>query len=112
MLRKNVIDNDYIHIYEDVLQICQGKRIDADYIATRNIRDFKTEKTIADQTLAALTIMIAVSQLAEKEMMINVIMNCIVKYTSVSYGTDWVTIFFTICFEAFYCKIANCFITI
>lgn len=39
----------------------------------------KTEKTIADQTLAALTIMIAESQPAEKEMMINVIMNCMVK---------------------------------
>lgn len=39
----------------------------------------KTEKTIADQTLAALTIMIAESQTAEKEMMINVIMNCMVK---------------------------------
>lgn len=41
--------------------------------------DNKTEKTIADQTLAALTIMIAESQPAEKEMMINVIMNCMVK---------------------------------
>ena len=41
--------------------------------------DAKTEKTIADQTLAALTIMIAESQPAEKEMMINVIMNCMVK---------------------------------
>ena len=39
----------------------------------------KTEKTIADQTLAALTIMIAESQPAEKEMMINVIMNCMVQ---------------------------------
>ena len=37
----------------------------------------KTEKVIADQTLAALTIMIAESQPAEKDMMINVIMNCI-----------------------------------
>ena len=41
--------------------------------------DDKTEKTIADQTLAAMTIMIAESQPAEKEMMINVIMNCMVK---------------------------------
>ena len=41
--------------------------------------DAKTEKTIADQALAALTIMIAESQPAEKEMMINVIMNCMVK---------------------------------
>jgi len=40
---------------------------------------FKTENTIADQTIAALTIMIVESQPAEKEMMINVIMNCIVK---------------------------------
>ena len=39
----------------------------------------KTEKTIADQTLAALTIMIAESQPTEKEMMISVIMNCMVK---------------------------------
>lgn len=39
----------------------------------------KTEKTIADQTLAALTIMIAESQPAEKEMMISVIMNCMIK---------------------------------
>lgn len=41
--------------------------------------DAKTEKAIADQTLAALTIMIAESQPAEKEMMIKVIMNCMVK---------------------------------
>ena len=41
--------------------------------------DAKTEKTIADQTLAALTIMIAESQPSEKEMMINIIMNCMVK---------------------------------
>ena len=41
--------------------------------------DAKTEKAIADQTLAALTIMIAESQPSEKEMMINVIMNCMVK---------------------------------
>ena len=39
----------------------------------------KTEKAIADQTLAALTIMIAESQPAEKEMMISVIMNCMIK---------------------------------
>lgn len=39
----------------------------------------KTEKTIADQTLVVLTIMIAESQSAEKEMMMNVIMNCIGK---------------------------------
>ncbi len=38
----------------------------------------KTEKAISDQTLAALTIMIAESQPAEKEMMINVIMNCMI----------------------------------
>ena len=38
----------------------------------------KTKKTIADQTLAALTIMIAESMPTEKEMMINVIMNCMV----------------------------------
>ena len=41
--------------------------------------DAKIEKAIADQTLAALTIMIAESQPSEKEMMINVIMNCMVK---------------------------------
>ena len=41
--------------------------------------DDKTEKTITDQTLAALTIMIAESQPAEKEMMISIIMNCMVK---------------------------------
>ena len=40
--------------------------------------DAKTEKAIADQTLAALTIMIAESNPDEKEMMIKVIMNCIV----------------------------------
>ena len=39
----------------------------------------KTEKAIADHTLAALTIMIAESQPAEKDMMINVIMNCIIR---------------------------------
>ena len=38
----------------------------------------KTQKTIADQTLAALTIMIAESMPTEKEMMINVVMNCII----------------------------------
>ena len=38
----------------------------------------KTQKTIADQTLAALTIMVAESRPEEKEMMINVIMNCMV----------------------------------
>ena len=27
--------------YEDALQICQASRINADYIVTRNIRDFK-----------------------------------------------------------------------
>ena len=41
--------------------------------------DAKTGKTIADQTLDAFTIMIAESQPAEKEMMINVIMNCMIK---------------------------------
>ena len=41
--------------------------------------DTKIEKATADQTLAALTIMIAESQPSEKEMMINVIMNCMVK---------------------------------
>ena len=43
------------------------------------LNDAKTEKAISDQTLAALTIMIAESQPAEKEMMINVIMNCMIK---------------------------------
>ncbi|MBQ3919038.1 MAG: virulence protein RhuM/Fic/DOC family protein [Oscillospiraceae bacterium] len=38
----------------------------------------RTRKAIADKTLAALTIMIAESQPSEKEMMINVIMNCMV----------------------------------
>ena len=41
--------------------------------------DEKTEKAIADQTLAALTIMIAESQPSEKEMMISVIMNCMLR---------------------------------
>lgn len=41
--------------------------------------EFKTEKAISDQTLAALTIMIAESQPSEKEMMINVIMNCMTR---------------------------------
>ena len=40
--------------------------------------DAKTEKAFADQTLAALTIMIAESNPDEKEMMIKVIMNCMV----------------------------------
>lgn len=40
--------------------------------------DAKTEKAIADQTLAALTIMIAESDPDEKEMIIKVIMNCMV----------------------------------
>ena len=53
------------------------------YFLDRNgalfLDDAKTEKAIADQTLAALTIMIAESQPSEKEMMISVIMNCMVK---------------------------------
>ena len=36
------------------------------------------KKTIADYTLVALTIMIAESKPEEKEMMINVIMNCMI----------------------------------
>lgn len=43
------------------------------------LNDEKTEKAITDQTLAALTIMIAESQPSEKEMMINVIMNCMLR---------------------------------
>ena len=53
------------------------------YFLDRNdalfLDEAKTEKAIADQTLAALTIMIAESQPAEKEMMISVIMNCMIK---------------------------------
>ncbi len=30
--------------YEDAIQMCQAKRIDVDYIVTRNIRDFKESK--------------------------------------------------------------------
>ena len=41
--------------------------------------DEKTEKAIADQTLAELTITIAESQPSEKEMMISVIMNCMLR---------------------------------
>lgn len=52
------------------------------YFLDRNnalfLDDEKNEKKIADQTLAALTIMIAESRPNEKEMMINVIMNCMV----------------------------------
>ena len=33
--------------YEDALQMCQAKRINADYIVTRNIRDFKDSKVPA-----------------------------------------------------------------
>ena len=33
--------------YEDALQMCKAKRIDADYIVTRNIRDFKDSKVPA-----------------------------------------------------------------
>ena len=43
------------------------------------LNDEKTEKAITDQTLAALTIMIAESQPSEKEMMISVIMNCMLR---------------------------------
>lgn len=39
----------------------------------------KTVKTIADHTLAALTIMIAESKPDEMEMMVKVVMNCMVK---------------------------------
>ena len=63
-----------------------NKRIAAEmflYFLDKNgalfLDDDKTEKTITDQTLAALTIMIAESQPAEKEMMISIIMNCMVK---------------------------------
>ena len=33
--------------YEDALQMCQASRIKADYIVTRNIRDFKDSKVPA-----------------------------------------------------------------
>lgn len=33
--------------YEDALQMCQANRIGADYIVTRNIRDFKDSKVSA-----------------------------------------------------------------
>ena len=33
--------------YEDALQMCQANRIGADYIITRNIRDFKESKVPA-----------------------------------------------------------------
>lgn len=33
--------------YEDALQMCQANRINADYIVTRNIRDFKYSKVPA-----------------------------------------------------------------
>ncbi len=33
--------------YEDALQMCQANRIGADYIVTRNIRDFKDSKVPA-----------------------------------------------------------------
>ena len=33
--------------YKDALQMCQAKRIHADYIVTRNIRDFKDSKVPA-----------------------------------------------------------------
>lgn len=48
------------------------------YFLDKNEKLFKNgEKTIDDHTLVALTIMIAESNLEEKEMMISVIMNCI-----------------------------------
>lgn len=34
----------YTSDYEDALQMCQANRINADYIVTRNIRDFKDSK--------------------------------------------------------------------
>ena len=33
--------------YEDAIQMCQAKRINADFIVTRNIRDFKNSKVPA-----------------------------------------------------------------
>lgn len=33
--------------YEDAIQMCQASRIHADYIVTRNIRDFKESKVLA-----------------------------------------------------------------
>ena len=40
---------------------------------------YEGKKRIEDATLVALTIMIAESQPEEKEMMISVVMNCMVK---------------------------------
>jgi len=34
----------FAYDYEDALQMCQANRISADYIITRNIRDFKDSK--------------------------------------------------------------------
>lgn len=34
----------FLSDYEDALQMCQAVRINADYIVTRNIRDFKESK--------------------------------------------------------------------
>ena len=36
-----------INDYEDAVQMCQASRINADYIVTRNIRDFKVSKVPA-----------------------------------------------------------------
>ena len=33
--------------YEDAIQMCQAKRINEDFIVTRNIRDFKDSKVPA-----------------------------------------------------------------
>ena len=37
----------YSNDYEDAVQICQAKRINADFIITRNIKDFKNSDVLA-----------------------------------------------------------------
>ena len=37
----------YSSDYEDAIQMCQAKRLEADFIVTRNIRDFKDSKVLA-----------------------------------------------------------------
>lgn len=37
----------YSSDYEDAIQMCQAKRLEADFIVTQNIRDFKDSKVLA-----------------------------------------------------------------
>ena len=61
---------------EDVYPSLEEKAANLLYFVTKNHSFSDGNKRIADYTLVALTIMIAESRIEEKEMMINIVMNC------------------------------------